>query len=46
MSGGDARVVLVTGGSRGLGKGLVGAFGANGDQVVTCGRKQPDDPAP
>jgi NAD(P)-dependent dehydrogenase (short-subunit alcohol dehydrogenase family) len=42
MSDNDARVVLVTGGTRGLGKGLVTAFVANGDRVVTCGRKEPD----
>jgi NAD(P)-dependent dehydrogenase (short-subunit alcohol dehydrogenase family) len=39
---GGGRVVLVTGGVRGLGRGLVDAFAANGDQVVTCGRREPD----
>lgn len=38
----SGRLVLVTGGARGLGRGLVDAFVANGDQVVTCGRTQPD----
>jgi NAD(P)-dependent dehydrogenase (short-subunit alcohol dehydrogenase family) len=42
MSGGEGRVVLVTGGTRGLGRGLVAAFSDNGDQVVTCGRKEPE----
>jgi NAD(P)-dependent dehydrogenase (short-subunit alcohol dehydrogenase family) len=42
MSAGDPRVVLVTGGARGLGKGLVDAFAANGDQVATCGRHEPE----
>ncbi|MGE4428265.1 MAG: SDR family NAD(P)-dependent oxidoreductase [Solirubrobacteraceae bacterium] len=32
------RVVLITGGSRGLGEGFVGAFLAAGDTVVTCSR--------
>lgn len=34
----DARTVLVTGGSRGLGAGLVQAFLDRGDRVATCSR--------
>jgi NAD(P)-dependent dehydrogenase (short-subunit alcohol dehydrogenase family) len=37
----SGRVVVVTGGGRGLGRGLVDAFAGHGDQVVTCGRHQP-----
>jgi NAD(P)-dependent dehydrogenase (short-subunit alcohol dehydrogenase family) len=37
----SGRVVLVTGGARGLGRGLVSAFVANGDRVVACGRHEP-----
>ena len=39
----DRRVVLVTGGARGLGRGLVDAFVNAGDTVVACGRNQPSD---
>ena len=41
-----ARVVLVTGGARGLGRDLAAAFAARGDQVVTCGRNAPDTEQP
>ncbi len=34
----DPRVVIVTGGSRGLGAGIVRAFLADGDRVATCAR--------
>ena len=38
----DGRVVIVTGGSRGLGAGLVDAFLTHGDRVATCSRKSTD----
>lgn len=37
----DRRVVLVTGGARGLGRDLAAAFVEHGDRVVTCGRNAP-----
>jgi NAD(P)-dependent dehydrogenase (short-subunit alcohol dehydrogenase family) len=38
------RVVVVTGGSRGVGAGIVEAFVAAGADVVTCGRHEADTP--
>jgi NAD(P)-dependent dehydrogenase (short-subunit alcohol dehydrogenase family) len=39
-----SRVVLVTGGTRGLGRGIATAFDKEGDTVVVCGRNAQDGP--
>ena len=37
-----ARVVLVTGGGKGIGVGISAAFLAQGDHVIVCGRSEPE----
>src|SRR3546814_1032047 len=38
----SSRTVLVTGGAKGVGRGITESFLANGDRVLICGRGTPE----
>lgn len=40
----SGRVVIVTGGARGVGRGITGRFLRQGADVVVCGRREPEEP--
>jgi NAD(P)-dependent dehydrogenase (short-subunit alcohol dehydrogenase family) len=40
----QGKVVIVTGGSRGVGRGITTCYLNAGAEVVTCGRNEPDEP--
>lgn len=42
----DGRIVLVTGGARGIGRAIVDRFSKVGATVIACGRSAPADPLP